>query len=191
MGWISLHLKGEETTMKAKMRASILEKCQIDDLKRKKEEADSEAKKYEVFLSFSEDIYNNFMAHLYTALIRKGIDTFIDNEKLYRGKHISPEHLKVIKESRFAIVIISIHYASSTWCLEELAQIIHCKNEMGMAVLPVFYHVDPSEVRKQMGTFRQAFIEHEAKLNKERVEKWRYALTEVGNLAGCRLNKTR
>ena len=198
---------------KARRRASILEKRRIDDLKRKKEEADSEkkykdkeadsekkykdgeadseTKKYEVFLSFSEDTRYNFVGYLYEALIQKGIHTFKDDENLDRGKHASPELLKAIEESRFAIVIISIHYASSTWCLEELAQIIHCKNEMGMAVLPVFYHVDPSEVRKQMGTFRQAFIEHEAKLNKERVEKWRYALTEVGNLAGCRLNKTR
>ena len=64
------------------------------------------------------------------------------------------------------------------------AQIIHCKNETGMTVLPVFHYVEPFDVRKQMGTFEQAFVKHEEKENKERVEKWKDALTQVGNLAG-------
>nr|XP_023872056.1 TMV resistance protein N-like [Quercus suber] len=58
-------------------------------------------------------------------------------------------------------------------------------------ILPVFHYVDPSDIRKQMGNFEQAFIEHEEKENKERVEKWREALREVGNLAGCHLKNTR
>ncbi|KAK9987246.1 hypothetical protein SO802_032197, partial [Lithocarpus litseifolius] len=147
---------------------------------------------YDVFLSFrGEDTRYNFVGHLYEALIRKGIHTFKDDKNLDRGKPISPELLKAIEESRFAIVIISKDYASSAWCLDELEHIIHCKKEMGMTVLPVFHYVDPSDVRKQMGTFEQAFIEHEEKENKERVEKWREALRELGNLAGCHLKNTR
>ncbi|XP_030926116.1 TMV resistance protein N-like isoform X2 [Quercus lobata] len=131
------------------------------------------------------------MGHLYEALIQKGIATFKDDEKLEKGKPIRPELLEAIKESKFAIVILSENYASSTWCLDELANIIHCKKEMEMIVLPIFHHVDPLNVRKQMGTFAQAFVKHEEKENKERVEKWRDALTQVGNLAGWHLKNTR
>ena len=60
-----------------------------------------------------------------------------------------------------------------------------------MTILPVFHYVDPSDIRKQMGTFDQAFIKHEEKENKGWVEKWREALREVGNLAGCHLKNTR
>ena len=60
-----------------------------------------------------------------------------------------------------------------------------------MIVLPVFHYVGPSNVRKQMGNFEQAFIEHEEKENKERVEKWRDALREVSNLARCHLKNSR
>ena len=60
-----------------------------------------------------------------------------------------------------------------------------------MTILPVFHYVDPSNIRNQMGTFEQAFIKHEEKENKERVEKWRDALRQVGNLAGCHLKNTR
>ena len=147
---------------------------------------------YDVFLNFrGEDTRYNFVGHLYEALRQKGIHTFKDDKNLDRGKPISLELLKAIEESRFAIVIISKDYAFSAWCLDELAHIIHCKKETAMTILPVFHYVDPSDIRNQMGTFEQAFIEHEKKENKERVGKWRDSLREVGNLAGCHLKNTR
>ncbi|XP_075649161.1 TMV resistance protein N-like [Castanea sativa] len=142
---------------------------------------------YDVFLSFrGEDTRNSFTDHLYAALQRSGISTFRDNEKLERGKSIAPELLKAIEESRFAIVILSRNYASSTWCLDELAKIIQCMKEMKMTVLPIFYKVDPSDVRNQKGTFAQAFAKHEKRLkgNTEKVQTWRAALSEVANLCG-------
>ena len=54
---------------------------------------------------------------------------------------------------------------------------------MEMIVWPIFHYVDPSYVRKQIGTFAHAFGKHEEKENKERVEKWKDALRQVGNLA--------
>ena len=148
--------------------------------------------KYDVFISFrGEDTRNNFTDHLYNALIGKGINTFRDDEKLERGKPISLELSKAIEESRFTVVILSKDYASSPWCLDELAKIIACKKEMGMIVLPVFHYVEPSDVRKQMGTFAQAFVKHEEEEEKARVDKWRDALRQVGNLAGLHLKDTR
>ena len=148
--------------------------------------------KYDVFISFrGEDTRNNFMDHLYNALIVKGINTFRDDEKLERGKPISLELLKAIEKSRFTVVILSKDYASSHWCLDELAKIIACKEDMGMIVLPVFHYVEPSYVRKQMGTFAQAFIKHEENEEETRVDKWRDALRQVGNLPGWHLKDTR
>ena len=81
--------------------------------------------KYDVFLSFrGEDTRNNFTDHLYAALNQKGICTFRDDEKLERGKLITPVLLKAIEDSLFAIVVLSKNYASSTWCLDELAKIM-------------------------------------------------------------------
>ena len=59
------------------------------------------------------------------------------------------------------MVILSKNFATSTWCLEDLAKIIECLKEKGITILPTFYDVDPSNVRKQAGTFAQAFTEHE------------------------------
>ena len=141
--------------------------------------------KYDVFLSFrGKDTRYGFTDHLYNALIQNGIFTFRDDEELETGKPISQELLKVIEESMFAVVILSKNYASSTWCLDELAEIVRCMKENEMIVVPVFYHVNPSNVRDQRGTFEEAFTEHEAACNIQKVETWRAALREVANISG-------
>ena len=142
--------------------------------------------KYDVFLSFrGEDTRNNFTDHLYAALDQKGIKTFRDDEGLERGKPISPELLNAIEKSKFAIIVLSRNYASSSWCLDELVKIVECKEKAGLTVLPVFYGVDPSDVRKQKGSFAKAFAKHEELIkNKEKLKSWRDALTQVADLSG-------
>jgi dTDP-4-dehydrorhamnose 3,5-epimerase-like enzyme len=53
-------------------------------------------------------------------------------------------------------------------------------------VFPIFYGIDPSDVRNQRGSFAEAFRKHEGKFteNKEKVQRWRDALREVANLSG-------
>ena len=146
--------------------------------------------KYDVFLSFrGEDTRTSFTDHLYDALKRKGVLTFRDDEKLERGKSISQELLNAIEESRFAIIIFSRNFASSTWCLNELEKIVRSVKETGLTILPVFYDVDASDVRNQTGPFQNAFhdLEDRFKENMEKVEIWRAALREVANLAGWSL----
>ncbi|CAL9017860.1 unnamed protein product [Prunus brigantina] len=146
----------------------------------------------DVFLSFrGEDTRNNFTDHLYHALTDKGIDTFRDEEKLKKGKDIAPELLKAIEESTFAVVIISKDYASSTWCLDELAHIVDCKKKKELQIFPVFYHVTESEVGNQTGKFGEAFAEHEKvfKGDMEKVDKWRKALGEIADIWGWVLDK--
>ena len=58
---------------------------------------------YDVFLSFrGEDTRNNFIGHLHSNLVRKGIKTFIDDEGLGRGDELSHALQKVIQESRIS-----------------------------------------------------------------------------------------
>ncbi|KAF3948262.1 hypothetical protein CMV_025720 [Castanea mollissima] len=147
--------------------------------------------KYHVFLSFcGVDTRMNFTDHLYTALKQKSIITFRDDEKLERGKYISPELLKAIEESKYAIIVLSTNYAFSRWCLIELAKILKCKKETGVTVLPVFYHVDPSDVRNQNGILAEAFakLEKDTRINTKDVQTWKAALKDVGDISGWHLH---
>ena len=139
---------------------------------------------YDVSLSFrGEDTRYNFTSHLYKALCDKGFNTFIDDDNLQKGEEISTELLKAIELSMISIVVFSENFASSTWCLNELVKILECKN-FGQIVLPVFYKVNPSEVRKQEGKFGIALTKHEEKHNKDKVQSWRAALTKATDLVG-------
>ena len=105
-----------------------------------------QSKKFNVFLSFrGKDTRRGFTNHLYHALCQQGIDTFIDND-LNKGDKISDELINIIENSTMSIVIFSENYASFTWCLDELAKIIECRNKNDQLVQPVFYMVEPSYI---------------------------------------------
>ncbi|GKC62484.1 Toll/interleukin-1 receptor domain-containing protein, partial [Tanacetum coccineum] len=71
----------------------------------------------------------------------------------------------------------------SSWCLDELVHIMKCRAENGQIVMPVFYDVDPSDVRKQKGEFGNAFAKQEAE-NVIKTESWRNALVDASNISG-------
>ncbi|KAJ6978682.1 hypothetical protein NC653_026971 [Populus alba x Populus x berolinensis] len=146
--------------------------------------------KYQVFLSFrGEDTRKNFTDHLYWALVQAGFHTFRDDDEIRRGENIELELQKAIQESKISIIVFSKNYARSRWCLDELVKIMEHKRTAGSIVLPVFYHVNPSEVRNQTGSFAAAFVEQEKRFKEEieRVKGWRIALKEVADLAGMDL----
>nr|GEU96551.1 disease resistance protein (TIR-NBS-LRR class) family [Tanacetum cinerariifolium] len=141
--------------------------------------------RYDVFLSFrGQDTRKNIVDHLYEALKDKGIYTYKDDEKIPKGKRISDELIKAIEDSKFYIIIFSKNYASSSWCLEELVKIMECQKLTDHTAYPVFYDVEPTEVRKQSGPVGEAFAKHE---NEEVAGKWRDTLKEAADLAGWEL----
>nr|KYP55326.1 TMV resistance protein N [Cajanus cajan] len=145
---------------------------------------------YDVFVSFrGEDTRNNFTSFLFHDLSRNGIVAFKDDTHLHKGESIAPELLQAIEGSRLFVVVFSKNYASSTWCLRELAHICNCIQTSQRCVLPIFYDVDPSDVRKQSGCYEKAFVEHEERFREdkekmEEVQTWRESLTRVANLSG-------
>ncbi|XP_050159687.1 disease resistance protein RUN1-like [Malus sylvestris] len=157
---------------------------------------------YDVFLSFrGEDTRKGFTSHLHAALKDEGYQAYMDDDDLKRGVEIKEELFRAIEESRISIIVFSKRYADSSWCLDELVKIMECRYKLGRHVLPIFYHVDPSHVRKQNGVFAQAFQNHkmdirkekddkEREAKKERVKQWREALTEAANLSGHHLQIT-
>ncbi|EOA15004.1 hypothetical protein CARUB_v10028353mg [Capsella rubella] len=139
---------------------------------------------YDVFPSFSgEDVRVTFLSHFLKELDRKLIKAFKDNE-IERSHSIAPELIRAIRTSKIAVVVFSENYSSSSWCLDELVEIVTCKEESGQLVLPIFYGLDPSHVRKQTGKFGEAFAKS-CQIKTEAVKnQWQQALILVANLLG-------
>nr|XP_043611785.1 toll/interleukin-1 receptor-like protein [Erigeron canadensis] len=152
--------------------------------------------RYDVFLSLRGiDTRNNFTAHLYDALVYAGIRTFLDDEEIETGEVLKPELENAIKSASASVIVLSKHYATSTWCLDELVLILDQRLTSDQIVIPIFYHVEPTDVRKQLNSFGDAMVEYKRKMEAEtnaekrvwwgqKVDGWKKALTEVADLKG-------
>ncbi|KAM0001569.1 putative TIR domain-containing protein [Helianthus debilis subsp. tardiflorus] len=150
--------------------------------------------RYDVFLSFrGVDTRNGFTDHLYNTLLGARINTFLDDEEIETGEPLKPELESAIRSSRACIIVLSENYASSRWCLDELVLILEQKRKFNQIVIPIFYHVEPTDVRKQQSTFMKAMAQHKERMNAEaqKMELWERALTQVANLKGVVANGRR
>ncbi|XP_019190264.1 PREDICTED: TMV resistance protein N-like [Ipomoea nil] len=139
---------------------------------------------YDVFLSFRGETRKSFTDHLYEDLCQAGINTFRDDEEIRKGENITDELLNAIEGSKISIIVFSKTYAQSRWCLDELVKILDCKKKLQQMVLPIFYNVDPAEVRKQTGEFGKALAQHRQRVDDQKVDEWKVALTTVADLSG-------
>ncbi|XP_048134032.1 disease resistance protein L6-like [Rhodamnia argentea] len=146
---------------------------------------------YDVFLSFGgEDTRKTFVDHLYKGLDGAGIYAFRDDNELREGENIGPSLLQAIKNSKISIPVLSQNYARSKWCLQELVQMIESMKSDGQVVLPVFYGVEPADVRYQKRSFGETFSHFSRKYSEEDVGKWKQALEDVGSLKGWESERT-
>jgi hypothetical protein len=148
---------------------------------------------YDVFLSFrGEDTRLGFAGNLHSFLYQRGIHCFFDDKEIRKGKKITTELINAIEQSKIAIVVFSKNYAFSTFCLKELTKILDCyeeKKNNGRVFLPVFYGVDPSDLRYCRGSFGEAMAKHEKserfKDHKKLLDKWRTSLHKAAEISGC------
>ncbi|KAE8669354.1 hypothetical protein F3Y22_tig00112249pilonHSYRG00344 [Hibiscus syriacus] len=133
------------------------------------------------------------------------MNVFFDEEKLEKGEQFLGQLTQSIEVSNLSIIILSADYASSDVCLTELSQIMDLKRNQGHIVLPIFFHVDPSDVQNISGTFQKSFDAHETKqppqggeeklkqwkLKQQKVKQWKADLAQVGTLKGVHITGDR
>ena len=54
----------------------------------------------------------------------------------------------------------------------------------GQLVLPIFYKVDPSQVRKQSGRFGEELGKVEVRFSSDKMQAWREAMISVSHMSG-------
>jgi len=135
-------------------------------------------RKYDVFICFrGADIRRGILSHMIESFERNKINAFVD-DKLERGNEIWPSLVRAIEGSFISLIIFSQDYASSSWCLDELVTILECREKYGQIVIPVYYHVNPTHVRRQLESYEIAFVDH------DKVRIWRRALNKSTHLCG-------
>ncbi|CAH8268268.1 unnamed protein product [Arabidopsis lyrata] len=137
---------------------------------------------HQVFVNFrGEELRNSFVSHLRSALVRHGVNIFIDtNEQKGKPLHVFFER---IEESRIALAIFSLRYTESKWCLNELVKMKECMDKGKLLIIPIFYKVKAYEVRYQKGRFGYVF-KNLRNADVHQKNQWSEALSSVADRIG-------
>ncbi|XP_017442548.1 disease resistance protein RUN1 isoform X1 [Vigna angularis] len=142
-------------------------------------------RKYDVLINFNgEDIGRKFVSHLDSILSAVGLTTF-----LHHDNGVKSMNEPILNLYRVAIVVFTKTYSQSPWCLHQLQQIIQWHQTYSRHVLPVYYEIQPFDVRSQKGDFGKAFKKaaHQT-FSQQQLEhgmsKWTHALTKAANFFG-------
>ncbi|AAD55632.1 Similar to part of downy mildew resistance protein RPP5 [Arabidopsis thaliana] len=131
----------------------------------------SSSSKFEVFLSFcSEDPSKTFVSVLDRWLEQKDITTNFKDDSF------------LAEESKLAVVVVSESYPISVLCLNQLEKIVNSHSEGRLSILPIFYGVDPYNVRKQTGYLAEPFQELGEGYPDDKIQEWRVSLTKLTNI---------
>ncbi|XP_027908252.1 disease resistance protein ADR2-like [Vigna unguiculata] len=142
---------------------------------------------YDVLINFTgDDIRKKFVSHLDSALSAVGFTTFLHHQNAFKPMHIEGP---IVNLCRVAIVVFTKTYSQSAWCLHQLQQIIQWHETYCRHVLPVYYEIQPSDVRLQKGDFGKALkATAQQTFSGQQLEhgmsKWSHALTKIANLFG-------
>ncbi|GLJ34139.1 hypothetical protein SUGI_0686340 [Cryptomeria japonica] len=138
---------------------------------------------YNVFINHRGiDVKKTLANPLYNSLSGMGFRDFLDSKELELGEFLPTALETAMSSVKLHIAIFSPNYAQYPWCLEELSFML----TTGTQIVPVFYHVQPDDVRYAKGAFADAFSTHEKKgrYSREKHQDWKDALYIVSFLVG-------
>ncbi|XP_039164772.1 disease resistance protein RUN1-like isoform X5 [Eucalyptus grandis] len=143
------------------------------------------ATQYDVFLSFrGPDTRDTFTDYLYRTMVGQGIVAYRDSEELHAGDRID-DLLRAVGNSKICIPVLSKSYASSAWCLRELARVTELHESTGKPeILPIFFDVTPLDVKLRTELYRKELDKHEQRHGAEIRQRWEAALGKVAEIKG-------
>ncbi|KAH9288998.1 hypothetical protein KI387_033115, partial [Taxus chinensis] len=150
----------------------------------------SNAIPYDVFINHRRpDVTFTLATTIRHTLYRMGLKVFLDVDSVEVGDLLPTTTQETMRAASLHIAIFSPNYAQSPWCLTELTYML----KTGATVIPVFYHVQPADLRwvvQGNGIYADAFSEHEKKgrCSLRNLEEWKMALHTVSFHMGYTLN---
>ncbi|GLJ45652.1 hypothetical protein SUGI_0960930 [Cryptomeria japonica] len=142
---------------------------------------------YDVFINHrGPDVKHTLAVTLYNTLSAMGLRVFLDKEELKLGDYLPKEIEEAMHSALLHIAIFSQNYAQSPWCLAELSYML----KTGTQIIPIFYHLQPGDIRHEKGMYADAFSRHKKKgrYSSEKIQEWKNAVNRVSYNVGEILN---
>ncbi|GLJ33274.1 hypothetical protein SUGI_0669450 [Cryptomeria japonica] len=138
---------------------------------------------YDIFINHrGPDAKKTLATDLYNTLNGMRLRVFLDSQELELGDFLPTEIEEVMRMASLHIAILSPRYPQSPWCFAELSFML----KTCTPIVPIFYHVQPDDVRYAKGVYGHAFLEHEKKgrYASEKLQEWKNALNNVSYNVG-------
>ncbi|XP_059073304.1 disease resistance protein RUN1-like [Cryptomeria japonica] len=131
------------------------------------------------------DVKHKLATDIYNALHSMGLNVFLDSHDLHLGDFFPSELQQALSSSSLHVAIFSPTYAKSPWCLAELSFML----KTGTPIIPIFYRVQPEDLRHLKGIYADSFSEYEKKGRYiDKLEEWKKALRDVSFYKGESVN---
>lgn len=161
----------------------------------------NEHSRYSVFINHrGPDAKITLARPIYRRLLAHGLRVFLDPEEIQAGEDRTSQIEGAIRTASLHIAIFSPRYAESSWCLNEIVLML----ESGSIIIPVYYHVKPSDLRwtsHRNGVYAEALhgLERKTSFDSQTwqeklrydsgtIEGWRKALFDVADRSGFDLD---
>jgi len=158
---------------------------------------------YDVFINHRGEVKKTFASHLYHRLLSRGLRPFLDQQELQEGLDFPSQLERAIRSASVHVAILSPKYAESRWCLDELLLMM----ESGALIIPVFYHVQPAQLRwtdpskngvyalalrqlQMKKTYDSQTHQEKSRYESATIQNWRDALSRVADISGFDLDGT-
>lgn len=103
---------------------------------------------YDVFISHASEDKIPFVDTLVEELLQRGVKVWYDRHVLTWGRSIRQNIDAGLRQSKFAIVVLSEHYIQKYWTQKEFNALFSLGSKLGDFILPIWHNITPERANE-------------------------------------------
>lgn len=141
----------DENERKMKLLTQTVKSVQIEQSKMKQiypllRVSSEEA--YDVFISHASEDKVPFVDSLVEALLQRGVKVWYDRKILTWGRSIRQNIDLGLRQSKFAIIVLSEFYIQKYWTQKEFNALFSLGSQLGEFLLPIWHNITPERAKE-------------------------------------------
>lgn len=103
---------------------------------------------YDVFISHASEDKVPFVDSLVEALLQRGVKVWYDRKILTWGRSIRQNIDLGLRQSKFAIIVLSEFYIQKYWTQKEFNALFSLGSQLGEFLLPIWHNITPERAKE-------------------------------------------
>ena len=103
---------------------------------------------YDVFISYASEDKVPFVDSLVEVLLQRGVKVWYDRKILTWGRSIRQNIDLGLRQSKFAIIVLSEFYIQKYWTQKEFNALFSLGSQLGEFLLPIWHNITPERAKE-------------------------------------------